>query len=107
MTQPFSSWVGRCAVSPVVHGKISALHRLEVEEAGEVGVGLQGAANSVPVAKCLVCAIDEVEHLLAREPCREVVIGFVASLLEIIKCGSYAAKRTLDGRGVITWEELF
>lgn len=82
------------------------LHRLEGEEAGEIGIGLQGSANGAPVVESLLRTVDKVERLLAREPVCKIVVSFVAGLLEIAKCRSDPAERLLKGLRMIAAEKL-
>ena len=82
------------------------LHRLEGEEAGEIGIGLQGSANGAPVVESLLRTVDKVERLLAREPVCKIVVSFVAGLLEIAKCRSDPAERRLKGLRMIAAEKL-
>ena len=81
-------------------------HRLQGEEAGEVGIGLQGSANGTPVVESLLCTVDKVERFLTREPVCKVVVGFVTGLLEIAKCRSNPAERWLKGLRMIAAEKF-
>ena len=67
------------------------------EKTGKKGIGLQGASNGMPVVKRLLRQVDQQEHFRAGETPGQIVIGFVARLLKLLKCGGDIHECGLNG----------
>ena len=58
-------------------------HVSEGEKSCQEGVRLNALSDNLPIGKCLLCLVHQVENFSARETTSSIVIRFVAGLLKI------------------------
>ena len=58
-------------------------HVSEGEKSCQEGIRLNALSDNLPIGKCLLCLVHQVENFSARETTSSIVIRFVAGLLKI------------------------